>query len=373
MFVRTSQPKRISFSMRLVWAICGVLVLGFMPQSVPLHAKSMPLKSVTYQKIKNKRGVPLEKPIGAVIAHIKQPNVAYAARKPYRLITKCDTLRVWIPPNSPTPSDKNLEDFCWNYYVNDANGATPNRISMVFSESVDVVFTELNNKNRDGVGGQYTSENRTVWIQCKEKEGCIDTKKKRAVVSTVLFHELHHLRQDILLCGKKESQCFKDEFEGNFSGLLEAGARYEQYRRSEGKGLGVVGVEIPNKNPQCLAFFSWRDYDCAAFVLAKLHQLYELNKKPGVSSELYMEIFILKKIQKMDELFWGVMFERIFKENTTLQNVDIYDIEKKVNEAMVKIIKSGNRNRKKIAQDICKHPDLPNYQPYLPYCPNTKH
>jgi hypothetical protein len=111
----------------------------------------------------------------------------------------------------------------------------------------------------------------------------------------------------------------------------------------------------------------------SAFVLAKLHQLYELNKKPGVSSELYMEIFILKKIQKMDELFWGVMFERIFKENTTLQNVDIYDIEKKVNEAMVKIIKSGNRNRKKIAQDICKHPDLPNYQPYLPYCPNTKH
>lgn len=372
MFVWTSQPKRISFSMHLIWA-CGVLVLGFMPQSMLLHAKSMPLKSVTYQKIKNNKGVSLEKPIGTVIAHIKQPNIAYPARKPYRLIAKCDTLRVWIPPNSPTPTVKHLEDFCWHYDVHDANGATPNRISTVVSAPVDVVFTELNNDNTAGVGGQYTEENQTVWIQCKEKEHCMDTKKKRAVVSTVLFHELHHLRQDILLCGKnKEDRCYA-EFYRYFTGLLEGGAGYEQYRRSERNDVAIVNTGIPDENPNCVSAFSRGDYECATFVLAKLHQLYELNKKPDVASETYMEIFILKKLMKTRSFVLGDVIAQIFRENTTLSYpVKLPVIEGKVNVAMVEIIKSGNKNRKKIAQDICKHPDLPNYQPYLPYCPKKR-
>lgn len=328
------------------------------------------LAKVNYVDIRNDKNIPIKKPKEKIIFSIAQPNPQYSSSQNYRLIAKCDTLRIWIRPSSLIPKDKDLENFCWNYYISNKNEATPNPISKLDKTTLyDVVFADIIYYNED-TRGVYKRENQTVWIHCEEKENCIDTPNKRAEVQYILFHEVHHLRQHILLCGKNSEKCFRS-FYDEYQGLLEGGARYEEYRR-ETRLTSNAGIPEASKNESCITKWTQDDYDCAGFVIAKLHQLYEVNKKPGKLSVPYMDIFILKKMQKTGEKSLEKAITRIFQEDTNLKyDVKLSVIEKKVAKAMNVIIKN-EENKTKKAEKICAHPDLPNYYPYLSYCPTKK-
>lgn len=84
-----------------------------------------------------------------------------------------------------------------------------------------------------------------------------------------------------------------------------------------------------------------------------------------------MDIFILEKIQKTGEKSLEKVIARIFREDTNLKyDVKLSVIEKKVAKAMNVIIKNEKDTTKK-AKRICAHSDLPNYYPYLSYCPTN--